>query len=78
MGGAAPARLTVGKPTTAKPRTWLRRADVEALLGLGKTSFWAMRSSSDFPRPRVLPNGKPLWSLEEVERWLDALPRGVK
>ena len=56
----------------------LRTPAVLALIGLSRTSLWRRVQAGDFPAPfRLGGEGSRAvgWRREDVERWLEALPK---
>lgn len=52
-------------------------ADVARLLGVSRPTIYQWMSSGAFPEPRQLSAGRSGWLIEDVRKYLDALPRGV-
>lgn len=51
-------------------------ADACRLLGVGRTTFYALRSTEDFPRPRMLGKVKR-WHRAELEAWIEKRARAA-
>jgi len=47
----------------------LRRADVQAKLGIGRTKFFEWQAAGKLPQPKSL-HGLPVWVEADVDRWL--------
>ena len=54
----------------------LRRADVEARVGLARTTIYRKMSDGSFPRPVRVGAHAVRWSAAEIEEWLAECPRG--
>ena len=53
---------------------FLRRRDVEQMVGLSRTSIYRLADSGDFPHPiRVGPRAVR-WRLRDIERWISERP----
>ena len=53
----------------------LRRADVEARVGLARTSIYRKMGDGSFPRPLRVGAHAVRWSEREIEEWLASRPR---
>ncbi len=51
----------------------LRRKQLEAQLGLSRSSIYLMMSQGRFPRPIKLGRRSVGWRTVEIERWLDEM-----
>lgn len=49
--------------------------EVRRLIGLGKTSVYAMLKRGDFPRPLRVGQRSVRWRASEVRDWMDARER---
>lgn len=52
----------------------LRRREVLALTGLGKTTLWRMERKGQFPKRRQVGASVVAWSEQEVMEWMKGLP----
>ena len=53
---------------------FLRRREVEQMVGLSRTSIYRLMDSGDFPRPiRVGPRAVR-WRLRDIEQWIAERP----
>ena len=52
----------------------LRFADVQALVGLSRSTVWRLEKAAKFPRRRQISPGTVAWPKEEVEAWLQSRP----
>jgi prophage regulatory protein len=52
----------------------LRRKDVEARVGLSRTSIYRKMDEGDFPRPKRLKSGAVRWEEAKIEAWKASLP----
>lgn len=50
----------------------LRRAEVEALVGLGRSSIYAMMAEGRFPRPVRVGRGAVRWPEAVIQAWVAA------
>lgn len=48
----------------------LRRRDVEARVGLSRSSIYALMARSEFPKPVRLSARAVAWREADIERWL--------
>ena len=55
-------------------RALLRRADVERLIGLGKSALYARIAQGEFPRPLRVGAVAVRWRYGDVRRWLESRP----
>jgi prophage regulatory protein len=53
-------------------RRILRRRDVEQLVGLGRSSIYAMMENGTFPKAVKLGPRAVGWVEEEIEAWIEA------
>ena len=51
----------------------LRRHQLEATLGLSRSSIYQMMASGDFPKPLKIGRRAVGWRAEDIEKWLDNL-----
>lgn len=50
---------------------YLRAASLARLLGVHRSTLWRwVKEKPSFPRPLKITEGVTLWSLEEVQAWL--------
>lgn len=54
----------------------LRQAELLRLVGLGRTTVWAMERRGEFPARRRLTGRIVAWSEREVLEWMEARQRG--
>ena len=60
---------------TARPeRQILRVADLEAQLGLSRTTIWRLRRAGQFPQPIRLSANAVGWPARAIDEWLTARP----
>ena len=50
----------------------LRRKDVEAIIGLSRSTIYALMATGDFPRPIKLGARAVGWFESDIEAWLEA------
>ena len=59
---------------------FLRRADVEELTGLSRSTIYASMEAGEFPRPVRIGRRAVAWRQEDIQEWADsrpiAMPRG--
>lgn len=53
----------------------LTLAEVTRLVGYSRTSIWRLTKADRFPQPVKLPSGQTRFRADEVQAWIDALPR---
>lgn len=54
------------------PRRALRRHELEAKVGLGRSAIYERMARNDFPKPFRLGNGRAVaWDEAEVDAWLN-------
>ena len=51
----------------------LRITEVSKLVGLGKTSIYALLSKNRFPQPLRVAPGSVRWRRSDIEAWIDKL-----
>lgn len=51
----------------------LRRHQLEATLGLSRSSIYQMMASGDFPKPLKIGRRAVGWRAEDIENWLNNL-----
>lgn len=56
---------------TAKPERLLRLPDVEALVGLRKSSIYDAVKRGDFPAPVKLSRRAVCWPASAIDAWID-------
>ncbi len=59
--------------TTIQPLVYTK-AQLPAVIGLGKSAIDKMRRDGEFPQPRKLGGKKVGWPVEEVKEWLRNRP----
>ena len=52
----------------------LRRREVEALVGLTRSTIYGMMSAGKFPRPRRLGRRSVGWLSDDIAAWLESRP----
>jgi prophage regulatory protein len=52
----------------------LRTPEVQARVGLGRTTIWRLERAGDFPRRRQIGVGTTGWLESEVNEWIRARP----
>ncbi|MEO8062148.1 MAG: AlpA family phage regulatory protein [Pseudomonadota bacterium] len=63
-------------PVAAHPRL-LRLRDVSEKTSLGKSAIYQRIASGTFPSPISISRRCTVWREDEVDAWINALPRGV-
>lgn len=53
-----------------------RRPDVEHLVGLSRSTLYAMMAEGTFPKPIKLGKRAVGWRARDIETWLDARSQG--
>ena len=53
----------------------MRRAEVENLVGLKVAAIYRMMRTGDFPKPVRIGSKAVRWRREDIEAWIDSLPR---
>ncbi len=61
-----------------KPRRFLRLPDVTKLVGLGRTVIYERIKKGTFPQPVRIGERAVAWDEEDLAKWQESLPRGVK
>ena len=63
-------------PATARPERQIRRvADLQAQLGLSRTTIWRLRRAGKIPQPiRISPNAVG-WPAHVITEWLAERPK---
>lgn len=56
---------------------YLRREEVERLVGLGRSSLYRLMRQGAFPTPIRIGGRAVRWSERELEQWLAARPRAT-
>ena len=51
-------------------RSYLRRKQIEAKIGLSCSTIYAMMARGDFPKPIKLGRRAVAWRSEDIEEWL--------
>ena len=60
---------------TARPeRQILRVADLQARLGLSRTTIWRLRRAGEFPQPIRLSANAVGWPVHVIDEWLATRP----
>ena len=52
----------------------LRRREVEAVVGLGRSTIYAKVADGSFPRPVNVTSRDVRWRASEVREWIEGLP----
>lgn len=60
-----------------KPLRLLRLPAVSDRVSLKRSAIYARIDAGDFPRPVVLSSCAVAWREDEIEAWIDALPRSA-
>lgn len=60
-----------------QPLRLLRLKDVEAMVGLGRSSIYRKMEEGTFPRQRMLSPSCVRWVESEIVDWIAALPRAA-
>lgn len=56
----------------------IRRKELETMIGLGRSSIYAMISNGQFPAPLRLSKRAVGWRLSQVQRWLSERPLTIR
>jgi prophage regulatory protein len=56
--------------TTPQPERLLRLPDVEALVGLRKSSIYALAAKGEFPAPLKLSRRAVCWPASAIDAWI--------
>lgn len=56
------------------PQKYLRRAEVENITGLSRSSIYKLMSEGDFPRPVKLTAKAVAWPESAIADWLNSRP----
>ncbi|MXO58165.1 AlpA family phage regulatory protein [Altererythrobacter salegens] len=56
----------------------LRRPEVERLVGLSRSSIYAMMAKGEFPRPICLSRRAVGWRQTDIDEWLNCRPLAVR
>ena len=63
-------------PAPSQPeRQILRVADLQARLGLSRTTIWRLRRAGEFPQPIRLSANTVGWPAHLIDEWLTARPK---
>lgn len=57
------------------PGALWKRPKVQAETGLGKTKLYELIKAGQFPKPVALGVRSRAWRAQEVQSWVDALPK---
>lgn len=60
------------------PRRFLRMPDVIKLVGIGRTVIYERIKAGTFPQPVQIGTRAVAWDEEDLAKWQQSLPRGVK
>ena len=66
--------IVVGRETNSTSRL-LRLQDVLAITSLASLTLYHLMGEGRFPRPLRLGKRVVLWEVDQVEKWLESLPR---
>lgn len=56
-------------------RRLLRRAEVETITGLSRSAIYDRLTTGEFPSPVKLGRGVVRWRSDELDAWIDGLPK---
>lgn len=59
---------------TAPPTSVLRRPEVEARVGLSRSSIYAFMADGSFPKPIRIGPRAVAWRSTDIEKWLNSRP----
>jgi prophage regulatory protein len=72
-----PAKTRMPRPLNVPGDRMLRRREVEAKIGYGRSTIYKLVATGDFPKPvRTGPNAVR-WRLSQVEAWMNEKPENV-
>ena len=52
----------------------LRRREVEAITGMGRSSIYRLMQDGEFPRPVRVGNAAVRWKASDITRWVESRP----
>ena len=70
-------RMVMRMSTETIPNRMLRRAEVETLTGLSRSTIYELMREGEFPLPLVVGKRAVRWSSDELTTWLAERPRAT-
>ncbi|MEM6858867.1 MAG: AlpA family phage regulatory protein [Pseudomonadota bacterium] len=58
-----------------EPSGLMTTSDLVSHLRMSRITIWRKRREGDFPQPCQTGHSGPRWSRQDIEDWLDSLPR---
>jgi prophage regulatory protein len=63
------------KPRSTQQSRLLRRSEVEARIGHGRSWIYAAMQTGDFPQPVSIGPRSVAWVEDEIDQWIASRPR---